>query len=147
MSLRDGRKKMSKSDPAGNRSRILITDDTDSIVKKIKQATTDSEPKIYYDVAERPHVANLIDILRTFCDFDGPCDAFLRSRCLEGVNHASLKQALIETLVDRLGPIREMFMELKNDPCHLDSILRQGTLQADEIATRNVDMIKRDIGL
>jgi tryptophanyl-tRNA synthetase len=143
MSLRDGTKKMSKSDPS-DQSRINLTDDADTIMQKIKKAKTDSAPLPDHPdaLAGRPEAANLIalyaamtsqttaDVLATFA----------------GAGFGTFKTRLAEATIAHLAPIRARALELSQSPDHLDAILRQGAARAAAIANPIVDEAERIVG-
>ena len=127
MSLRDGNAKMSKSDPS-DMSRINLTDTDDEIAQKIRKAKTDPEP--LPDVASalegRAEALNLIGIYATLTEStpDAVCAQFA------GQGFGAFKPALAEVLVETLRPIRERFVELKDDEAALDAILDKGAAKA-----------------
>ena len=131
MSLRDGTRKMSKSDPS-DQSRINLNDDADTVANKIKRATTDPEllPDNLAALEKRPEARNLVGIL-----------AAITGRTQEDVlaEHAgrgvgAFKPVLTEALVAHLGPIRAEMLRLLEDPAALDAALHQGAEKAEAIA-------------
>ncbi len=144
MSLRDGTKKMSKSDPS-DMSRINLTDDADTMAQKIKKAKTDPEP-LPSDVAglaERPEALNLISIYAALAETTP--DAVLAE--FGGEGFGKFKPAMAELCVARLGPIRDRFVELKEDREALDAILARGAAQARELATPTLNAAYTALGL
>jgi tryptophanyl-tRNA synthetase len=141
MSLQDGSKKMSKSDPS-DLSRINLIDDNDLIAKKIKKAKTDAISGIYYDKENRPEVSNLLTIYAALSDksIESTAQGF------QNFNNAQFKEALIEILTAKLSPIREKIKELRKDEASLLKIFNQGALQANEIAAKTMQEIKQIIG-
>ncbi|RMF12040.1 MAG: tryptophan--tRNA ligase [Alphaproteobacteria bacterium] len=131
MSLRDGKAKMSKSDPS-EYSRITMTDNADAIALKIRKARTDSDPlpESAADLAGRPEAANLVGIYAALTDQtrDAVCAAFA------GKGFADFKKALAEVCVEKLAPIGEEMRRLTADPAYVDSILREGAQKAQALA-------------
>ncbi|CCQ75693.1 tryptophan--tRNA ligase [Magnetospira sp. QH-2] len=130
MSLRDGTKKMSKSDPSAL-SRISMTDDADTIAKKIRKAKTDPEPlPDNKDGFEgRPEAANLMGIYAALDDTD--LDAVIAQ--YGGQQFSTFKQALADLAVAKLGPIGDEMQRLMDDSGHLDAILEDGGQRARAI--------------
>jgi tryptophanyl-tRNA synthetase len=123
MSLRDGTQKMSKSDPS-DMSRINMTDSADTIMQKVKKAKTDPEPlpSEKAGLEGRPEAKNLVAIYAAMAG--STVDAVLRE--FGGEGFGKFKPALGELLVDKLGPINERFLALREDTPALDAILRKG---------------------
>ncbi len=130
MSLRDGSKKMSKSDPS-DASRINMTDDADTIAKKIRKAKTDQDalPSEIEGLKARPDVRNLVNIY-----------AALNEQTVEqvladvgGQQFGTFKPALAELAVEKLAPISTEMARLMNDPAEIDRLLAKGAMQAREI--------------
>ena len=144
MSLRDGSAKMSKSDPS-EMSRINLTDDADTIMKKIKKAKTDPEPLPSDEggLEGRPEAANLVGIYATMASTT--VEKVLSEFAGEGFG--KFKPALGELLVEKLGPINERFVELKQDQEQLDAILAKGSLKARELAGPTLDRAYKALGL
>ena len=143
MSLKDGTKKMSKSDPS-DLSRINLTDDSDLIVSKIKKAKTDpmSMPTNEENLEKRPEVENLLGIYSS-----------LSNQTLEqskkefgGKNFSDFKEKLSDLLVEKISPISKEINKLLNDEKHLDNILFDGAQKADKIASKKIKEIKQLIG-
>jgi len=129
MSLRDGTKKMSKSDPS-DMSRINLTDDADSIAGKIRKAKSDSIDGLSWDPQGRPEAANLITIYAALA-------ATTREAALVelgALQFSSFKARLADLAVERLAPIAAEMRRLQADPGHLDAILRRGAERAAAIA-------------
>jgi tryptophanyl-tRNA synthetase len=141
MSLRDGSKKMSKSDPS-DYSRITLTDDVDSIAKKIRKATTDSTPGVTYDPVGRPEVANLLTIYAALTD----STAQEVAEKYAGEQTLSFKNNLVEIAVEKLSPITARMRELMNDHSTLDAILKDGANRARAIAQPILDATMRRVG-
>jgi len=144
MSLRDGTAKMSKSDPS-DYSRINLTDDRDTIARKIRKAKTDPEPlpDDPKGLEGRPEAANLIGIYAALAGLD-------RAVVIErfaGSQFSALKEDLTAVAIDVLGPIGEEMSRLMKDPGAVDAILREGAERAGAIAEQNLAEIDDIIGL
>ena len=131
MSLRDGSKKMSKSDPS-DMSRINLTDDADAIAKKIKKAKTDPDPlpETVDALADRPEARNLVNIFAAL-DERTP-DAVLRD--CAGKQFGTFKPALADLAVAKLAPMSNEMSRLMQDQAEIDRILARGADRAREIA-------------
>lgn len=131
MSLRDGSMKMSKSDPSDN-SRINLTDDRDTIAKKIRKARTDSEPlpETVEELDGRAEARNLVSI---FAALGGKS---MKEVCASyaGQGFAGFKRDLADLSVDVLGPITEEMKRLNEEKTFVDSVLRDGAQSAQELA-------------
>ena len=131
MSLRDGSKKMSKSDPS-DQSRINLTDDADTIAKKIRKARTDPEP-LSSDLAglkDRPEALNLVNIYAALAEMTP--DAVMADH--GGQSFSVFKPALADLAVAKLGHISSRMKELMSDPTEIDRILGDGANRAAAIA-------------
>jgi len=130
MSLRDGSKKMSKSDPS-DASRINMTDDADAIAKKIRKAKTDPDalPSEIDGLAERPEARNLVNIYASLND--QTVEEVLAD--VGGLQFGAFKPQLAELAVAKLSPISQEMARLMNDPAEIDRILARGAGQAREI--------------
>ena len=144
MSLRDGTKKMSKSDPS-DFSRINLTDDRDTIAQKIRKAKTDPLPLPDTPEAlnERPEALNLVSIYSALAEVsqEEVCGRFA------GLGFAQFKEALTELAIERLAPVTEEMARLKGDPGYVDSILRDGAARASEIAEDTMAEVMKIVGL
>jgi tryptophanyl-tRNA synthetase len=131
MSLRDGTKKMSKSDPS-DMSRINLSDDADTIAGKIRKARTDAEPlpETVAGLAGRPEAANLVNIYAALADTDAA--AVLGE--FAGRNFSEFKPRLAELAVAELAPITRRIGELVADPGEIDRLLGRGAERAAAIA-------------
>ncbi|HZF74851.1 MAG TPA: tryptophan--tRNA ligase, partial [Acetobacteraceae bacterium] len=131
MSLRDGTKKMSKSDPS-DQSRINLTDDADAIALKVRRAKTDPEPlpSEPAGLEGRPEARNLVGILAAIGGTTP--EAVLRDH--GGKGFGAFKEVLAEALDAHLRPIRTRMAQLLQDEAALDALLRQGADRADAIA-------------
>ena len=130
MSLRDGSKKMSKSDPS-DASRINMTDDADSIAKKIRKAKTDPDalPSEADGLADRPEARNLVNIYAALSD--QTVDEALQD--VGGQQFGAFKPQLAELAVSKLSPISSEMARLMDDPAEIDRVLARGAGQAREI--------------
>jgi tryptophanyl-tRNA synthetase len=144
MSLKDGTKKMSKSDPS-DLSRINLTDDKDLIVNKIKKAKTDSMPmpSIKEDLNKRPETDNLLGIYSSLSnqDLEQSKNEF------NGKNFSEFKEKLSDLLVEKISPISKEIKRLLNDAKYLDNILLEGSQKADKMASIKIKEIKKIIGI
>ncbi len=143
MSLRDGTKKMSKSDES-DASRINLTDDADSIVSKIKRAKTDPLPlpASKDELKERPEAENLLNIYAALAEQDR--DAVIAQ--FAGQQFSGFKTALADLTVSKLEPINKEMRRLLGDPGEIDNILRSGARKARAIATPIMDEVKKRVG-
>ena len=144
MSLRDGTAKMSKSDPS-DMSRINLTDDADTIMKKVKKAKTDPEPLPSEEAGleGRAEALNLVSIYAAMTGDSN--DAVLAQ--FGGQGFGAFKPALGELLIETLGPITERFRELRQDRESLDAILARGAARAREIGRPTLDATYKALGL
>jgi tryptophanyl-tRNA synthetase len=143
MSLRDGSKKMSKSD-ASDQSRINLTDDADAIAQKFKRATTDPHPlpETVEGLEGRPEVDNLVGIYAALSDTTKADVLAL----FAGKGFAQFKPALADLAIAKLAPIAAEMRRLLDDQAALDSILRDGAARAAAIAAPVLDDVKRCVG-
>ena len=143
MSLKDGTKKMSKSDPS-DLSRINMTDSKEQIINKIKKAKTDTDllPNSDKDINKRPEAENLLGIYssmnhqslaKTINEFSGK-------------NFSDLKQKLAEIVAEKILPISNEINKLQKDPKFIDDVLHEGAEKADKIVRKKVEEIKKIIG-
>ena len=144
MSLRDGSKKMSKSDPSDN-SRINLIDDADTISSKIRKAKTDPEPlpSEPAGLAGRPEADNLVGIFAALTRRDKA--AVLAD--YGGANFSTFKTALADSAVATLAPIGAEMARLVADPAAIDAILADGAGRAREIAREPITGVKDVLGL
>jgi tryptophanyl-tRNA synthetase len=143
MSLRDGTKKMSKSDPS-DYSRINLTDDADAIAQKIRKAKTDPEPlpSEAKGLETRPEADNLVGI---YAALSGqPKDKVLRD--FGGGQFSAFKSALVDLAVDKLGPIGAEMKRLTQDHAYVDSVLVDGAARANVIASETMNAVKDIVG-
>jgi tryptophanyl-tRNA synthetase len=143
MSLRDGTKKMSKSDPS-DYSRINLTDDADTIAQKVRKAKTDPEPLPSEEkgLESRPEADNLVGI---YAALTGKSKADVLQE-FGGAQFSSFKNALVEVCVARLSPIAVEMKRLMADPGHVDSILIDGADRARVIAAETMRKTKDIVG-
>ncbi|MDF1735973.1 MAG: tryptophan--tRNA ligase [Minwuia sp.] len=143
MSLRDGKAKMSKSDPSDN-SRINVTDDADTIARKIRKAKTDPEPlpESKDGLADRPEADNLMGIYAALSDTTK--DAVVAE--FAGQQFSTFKQQLADLAVARMGPIGAEMQRLMAAPDHVDSILRDGAERAEALARPILNQVKDIVG-
>ncbi len=143
MSLKDGLKKMSKSE-ISDLSRINLTDDKDTIANKIKKAKTDALPlpSNVEELENRPEVKNLIGIYSSLAGLtlENSLNEF------SGKNFSLFKENLSQLLIEKIIPISLEIKKLLNDHNYLDSILIDGYKKADKIASKKVEKIHEIIG-
>tara|TARA_B100000029_G_scaffold150851_1_gene146051 strand:- start:5658 stop:6659 length:1002 start_codon:yes stop_codon:yes gene_type:complete len=143
MSLKDGTKKMSKSDPS-DLSRINLNDSKDDIINKIKKAKTDEHqmPSVNEDLAKRPEVENLLGI------YSSLNNQSLNSSINEfsGKNFSDFKDKLGDLVVEKIFPISREINKLQKDIKFIDKILSDGAKKANIIAMKKVDEMKKIIG-
>jgi len=144
MSLRDGTAKMSKSDPS-DMSRINLTDDADTVMKKVKKAKTDPEPlpSEKAGLEGRPEALNLVTIYAALTD--SPVEQVLAEH--GGQGFGTFKPALGELLVETLAPITQRFTALLEDRPALDSILAGGAARARAIGAPTLDAAYKALGM
>lgn len=143
MSLRDGTKKMSKSDASDN-SRINLTDDADSIAAKVRKAKTDPDalPSEVAGLAARPEADNLVGIFAALKDVTR--EAVLAE--YGGAQFSAFKGALVDLAVEKLAPINAEMKRLTADPGHIDAVLADGAERAEAIAAPTLDAVKDIVG-
>ena len=143
MSLRDGTKKMSKSDPSDN-SRINLTDDADAIAQKIRKAKTDPEPLPGEEagLASRPEADNLLGIYAALAGVT-KAEAL---RQFGGAQFSTFKAALVDLAVDKLAPIAAEMRRLTADPGHIDAVLVDGAQRASVMARETMAAVKDIVG-
>ena len=143
MSLRDGTKKMSKSEES-DYSRINLKDSSDEIVKKIKKAKTDTDPitESIKDYEKRPEAYNLLSIYSDLSDqkIETTINEFV------GKDFSSLKKKLSEKLIGTISPIGKNITKLMKDKKHLEDVLKKGTQKASIIAEENLKKIREIVG-
>ncbi len=144
MSLRDGAKKMSKSD-ASDYSRINLTDDADAIAQKIRKAKTDPEPLPSDEkgLENRAEADNLVGIYTALA-------GGTRAQVLQdfgGAQFSTFKAALVDLAVARLAPIGGELKRLMQDEAYIDSVLADGAQRAHAIAAKTMNSVKDIVGL
>ena len=143
MSLKDGMKKMSKSDPS-ELSRINLNDSSDQILNKIKKAKTDAEPLPDDEskLANRPEAENLLGIYSSLCDqtLSKTINEFA------GKNFSDFKEKLANLVVDKISPISSEINKLLKDENFIDKVLSDGAGKASQIASEKIKNIKKIIG-
>ena len=145
MSLRDGTKKMSKSEES-DLSRINLTDSKDQIMQKVKKAKTDSEPideGILALDSKRYEAQNLIKIYASLKS-DSP-ERIIKN--FDGKSFSDFKNSLAELLVEKISPISDKIKEYKNDKEQLKKILKNGNEQASDTANKTIIEVKKIVGL
>lgn len=143
MSLRDGTKKMSKSD-ASDMSRINLTDDADEIAKKVKKAKTDPEPlpTELKGLESRPEADNLIGIYAAL-------NKVTKEAVLEdfaGAQFSKFKAALVDLAVEKLGPIGAEMKRLSEDRSYIDGVLNRGAERARAITEPHMRKVREIVG-
>ncbi|GLQ40023.1 tryptophan--tRNA ligase [Rhizobium albus] len=143
MSLRDGTKKMSKSDPS-DLSRINLTDDADTILKKIRKAKTDPDalPSEVEGLAGRPEAENLVTLYAALAETS-------RASVIAefgGRQFSEFKPALADLAVEKLAPMNGEMRRLMDDPGHIDAVLAKGAAKARVIAEETMADVKDIIG-
>ena len=143
MSLRDGKSKMSKSDPS-DLSRINLMDDADTVAKKVQKAKTDPEPlpSETAGLAGRPEADNLVGIYAALAGTS-------KEKTLAeygGQQFSGFKKVLAEVAVSRLGPIGAEIKRLTGDPAEIDRVLADGAARARAVAQPILDEVKDVIG-
>ena len=143
MSLRDGTKKMSKSDPS-SQSRIDLTDDADTIRLKIRRAKTDTEPLPTHpdELTERPEAKNLVSIYAALTNTT--INHVLET--YQGPGFSTFKTALTEVVINTLTPIGQETERLLNDKTYLLETLRNGAERANALADPIVSEVEKIVG-
>ena len=144
MSLKDGTKKMSKSD-ASDLSRINLTDDSEAIARKIKKAKTDPDslPSEEAGLQGRPEADNLVGI---YAALAGTSKAAVLSD-FGGKQFSEFKPALVDLAVSALGPVTAEMRRLMDDPGHIDAVLKAGGEKANAIAETTMRDVKSILGM
>lgn len=141
MSLQEPTKKMSKSEADANAS-ILLLDDSDTIMRKIKRAVTDSDGEVRIG-EDKPGVTNLVTIYSAFTD--KTMDEALKD--LGGMNYGSLKVAVADSIIAKLAPIRAKYEEYMADKAYIAEIAKQGAERASAIASKTLRKVYKKVGL
>src|SRR6187402_3072941 len=143
MSLRDGTKKMSKSDPS-DQSRINLTDDAEAIALKIRRAKTDPDPLPHEEKAleARPEADNLVGIYAA-------CAGVSKADVLKqfgGAQFSAFKPALADLLVGKLAPITAEMRRIVDDKAYIDAVLADGSARAQALAAETMKAVKDIVG-
>jgi tryptophanyl-tRNA synthetase len=143
MSLRDGSKKMSKSDPS-DLSRITMTDQADDIARKIRKAKTDPDalPETADELPGRPEAANLLGLFAALTDQQ--LSAVIGQ--FAGAQFSVLKEQLAEVAVEKIAPIGAEMKRLTDDPATIDAILADGAARARAIAEPIMAEVRQRVG-
>ncbi|MBF2079027.1 MAG: tryptophan--tRNA ligase [Synechococcales cyanobacterium T60_A2020_003] len=141
MSLTDGTRKMSKSDPS-ELSRLNILDSPEEIQRKIKKCKTDPVRGLTFDDPERPECNNLLTLYMLMSNKTKDAVA---EECRD-MGWGQFKPLLIETTIETLRPIQEKYHEIMGDRAYLESVLRQGREQAEAVANVTLDRVKTAMG-
>jgi len=144
MSLRDGTKKMSKSEES-NYSRINLKDNADEIIKKIKKAKSDSDPipDNLKTLESKPEAFNILNIYSNISKTN--IEVLLKE--MAGKDYSFVKNKLADLLVSEICPIGKEIGKLMNDETYLLKILKKGTEKANIKAEENLKNIREKIGL
>lgn len=141
MSLQDPLKKMSKSDENKN-GFISMIDNKDVIMSKCKRAVTDSDMNIIYDKENKPGVSNLLEIYS--CAANKTMEEAVKD--FEGKNYAYFKNAVGESIADRLSPIQNEFDRLCKDKTYVNEVLKDSKDSASYIANKTLRKVKKKVG-
>jgi tryptophanyl-tRNA synthetase len=141
MSLTDGTRKMSKSDPS-DMSRINLLDSPDLIEKKIKRCKTDPIRGLTFDDSDRPECHNLLMLYAILAD---KTKAEVAAEC-QDMGWGQFKPLLTETTIAALKPIQQKYQAVMDDRSYLESVLRQGREQAEAIANHTLAQVKTALG-
>jgi tryptophanyl-tRNA synthetase len=141
MSLTDGTRKMSKSDPS-ELSRINVLDSPDQITKKIKRCKTDLVRGLTFDDSERPECHNLLTL---YMLLSGKTKEAVAGECAD-MGWGQFKPLLTETAINALKPIQEKYEEVMKDKGYLESVLRDGREKAEAIALSTLADVKAALG-
>ena len=143
MSLKDGTKKMSKSE-LSDFSRINLTDDKDIIINKIKKAKTDPLPlpSNIEELDKRPEAKNLLGIYSSLSN----SSIEKTVKFFQGKNFSEFKEELSQNLVEKIEPISKEIKKLTNDKKYLDKILEEGFQKADNIASKKLKKLQEIVG-
>jgi len=141
MSLTDGTRKMSKSDPS-ELSRINLLDSPDTIAKKVKRCKTDSVRGLSFDDPDRPECHNLLGLYALLAD---KTKAEVAAECAD-MGWGQFKPLLAETAIERLKPIQERYKAVMDDRGYLESVLRSGREKAEAVANQTLSRVKEALG-
>ncbi len=141
MSITDGTKKMSKSDPS-DWSRINLLDSPELIEKKIKKAKTDPIKGLWFDDPERPECDNLLTLYRILSQ---KSKTEVINEC-QDMGWGQFKPLLIETIIETLRPIQSKYYSIRAEQTYLDNILKQGATKASTVANQTLTKVKNALG-
>ncbi|MBW4678574.1 MAG: tryptophan--tRNA ligase [Microcoleus vaginatus WJT46-NPBG5] len=141
MSLTDGTRKMSKSDPS-ELSRINLLDPPDAITKKIKRCKTDLVRGLTFDDPDRPECRNLLTL---YMVLSGKTKEAVAAEC-QDMGWGQFKPLLTETMIAALQPIQEKYKQVMDDRSYLESVLREGRQKAEAIANDTLLKVKAAMG-
>ncbi|MCF4966875.1 tryptophan--tRNA ligase [Nostoc sp. CMAA1605] len=141
MSLTDGTRKMSKSDPS-ELSRINLLDPPDQIANKIKRCKTDPVRGLIFDDPERPECNNLLTL---YMLLSGKAKEEVAAEC-QDMGWGQFKPLLTETAINALKPIQDKYQQIMDDKGYLESVLRDGREKAEAIANQTLKDVKAALG-
>ncbi|WP_017655064.1 tryptophan--tRNA ligase [Fortiea contorta] len=141
MSLTDGTRKMSKSDPS-ELSRINLLDTPEQITNKIKRCKTDPVRGLTFDDPERPECNNLLTL---YLLLSGKTKAEVAAEC-QDMGWGQFKPLLTETTINALKPMQEKYQAVMDDKGYLESVLRDGREKAEAIANQTLSQVKAALG-
>lgn len=141
MSLQEPTKKMSKSDADSNAT-IFLLDSPDVIANKFKRAVTDSGKDIYFDIANKPGVANLLTLLAVTTGKS--VDQLVIE--MQGEGYGKLKSTVAESLVEFLRPMQERYRQLRQDQAYLNSVLKLGAERAIKLSQPTLEKVYEVVG-
>jgi tryptophanyl-tRNA synthetase len=141
MSLTDGTRKMSKSDPS-ELSRINLLDSPEEIKKKIKRCKTDPVKGLEFDNPERPECNNLLTL---YTLLSGKNKEEVAKEC-QDLGWGQFKPLLTETTIEALKPIQQKYQEVMGEKGYLESVLREGRQQAEAVANQTISRVKAAFG-
>jgi tryptophanyl-tRNA synthetase len=141
MSLTDGTRKMSKSDPS-EMSRINLLDSSDAIAKKIKRCKTDPIKGLTFDDPQRPESNNLLGL---YAILSGKTKQEVALEC-QDMGWGQFKPLLTETAIAALKPIQDKYQDITNNRDYLDSVLRAGRQKAASVAEQTLTRVKNALG-
>jgi tryptophanyl-tRNA synthetase len=141
MSLTDGTKKMSKSDPS-EMSRISLLDSPKEIERKIKRCKTDPTKGLTFDDPERPECNNLLNL---YMLFSGKTKKEVALECAD-MGWGQFKPLLTEVVIEKLTPIQTKYKEIMSEKAYLNSVLKAGRERAESVANKTLERVKNALG-
>ncbi|NEO17499.1 MULTISPECIES: tryptophan--tRNA ligase [unclassified Moorena] len=141
MSLTDGRRKMSKSDPS-ELSRINVLDSPEEIQKKIKRCKTDPTRGLWFDDPERPECDNLLTL---YTLLSGKTKEEVATECRD-MGWGTFKPLLTEVTIEALKPIQQKYHDVRSEQGYLEGVLREGRQKAEAIANQTLSRVKTALG-